>query len=65
VAQFIIAERLEQARRELCDPRAADRSITQIAMACGFKSAAHFSRRFAARFDRSPTEARRLALDVL
>jgi AraC-like DNA-binding protein len=61
VAQFIIAERLELARRELGDPRAADRSITQIAMACGFKSAAHFSRRFAARFDLSPTEARRLA----
>ena len=33
-------------------------SILDIALACGFSSTGHFSRRFRAAFDKSPTEAR-------
>jgi transcriptional regulator GlxA family with amidase domain len=48
--------RLDHARRLL---RQTSLSVLQVAMACGFVSAAHFSRAYAARFGRSPRQDRR------
>ena len=61
VAQWIIRERLELARRELAGPRA--QSIATVARQCGFSDPAHFSRRFRAAFGMSPREWRRLNQD--
>lgn len=58
VAEFIIEARLDLAHRQLRDGRASERSITQVALACGFKSPAHFSRRFTDRFGQAPREVR-------
>ncbi|MGX9966760.1 GlxA family transcriptional regulator [Roseomonas sp. F4] len=48
--------RLDHARRLL---RQTSLSVLEVAMACGFVSAAHFSRTYAARFGRSPRQDRR------
>lgn len=48
--------RLNQAEQLL---RATGMSATDVGIACGFKSAAHFSRTYKARFGRSPTHERR------
>jgi transcriptional regulator GlxA family with amidase domain len=50
--------RLEACRRALGDPAQTHRSVSEIAFACGFSDAAHFSRCFRARFDCSPREYR-------
>jgi AraC-like DNA-binding protein len=57
--QYIWSERLERCRAELCRAELADRSITEIAFACGFSNAAHFSRSFRARFGQPPRLYRR------
>ena len=49
-----------QAAELLAMPEASHRSITEIAFACGFNDSAHFSRAFAARFDTTPSQWRRL-----
>jgi transcriptional regulator GlxA family with amidase domain len=46
--------RLEQAEQLL---RTTVLSITQVALACGFRSASHFSRRFSARYMTSPAHS--------
>ena len=61
VAQWIIRERLELARRELAGPRT--QSIATVARQCGFTDPAHFSRRFREAFGMSPREWRRLNQD--
>lgn len=38
-----------------------DRSITQIALDCGFNDCSHFSRSFKSQFDRTPSQLRTLA----
>lgn len=48
------AQRPDLARRELSDPLHASRSVSDIAFACGFNDAAHFSRSFRARFGCAP-----------
>jgi AraC-like DNA-binding protein len=55
---WIWAERLEGARRELCDPALARRPIGEIAFGWGFSDAAHFSRSFRSRFGCSPRALR-------
>jgi AraC-like DNA-binding protein len=50
--------RLRQAFRDLNDPIYAETPITQIAEHAGFRSAAHFSRAFTARFGVNPSTAR-------
>jgi AraC-like DNA-binding protein len=52
------ARRLAAMRRDLADPRLADRSITQIALAWGFADAAHASRAFSAAYGLSPSRWR-------
>ena len=61
VAQWIIRERLEVARRELAGPRT--QPIATVARQCGFTDPTHFSRRFREAYGMSPREWRRLNHD--
>jgi AraC-like DNA-binding protein len=56
--QWLIAERLEAARRVLDRPGPRPPSIAAVAATCGFRDAGHFSRRFRAAYGRSPREWR-------
>ncbi len=58
LTDWVWAQRLEAARRDLCDPACAARTVSEIAFAWGFNDAAHFSRAFRARFGLAPREAR-------
>ncbi len=58
LADWIWAQRLDAARRDLCDPTLAARSVSQIGFSWGFSHAAHFSRAFRARFGCSPRDMR-------
>ena len=58
LSDWIWAQRLDAARRNLCDPAFAARSISEIAFAWGFNDAAHFSRAFRSRFGCTPRELR-------
>ena len=55
---FIQHNRLQLVMRELRQPELAQHTITDIAMACGFSSSAHFSRAFKAYTGMSPSEYR-------
>jgi AraC-like DNA-binding protein len=46
VAGFLLARRIQACRLAFDDPKLADRSITEIALAFGFSNPAHFSRVF-------------------
>ncbi|WP_307524098.1 AraC-like ligand-binding domain-containing protein [Streptomyces umbrinus] len=59
VAGHIRARRLEQCRRDLADPRLADRPIHAIAAQWGFTSPAHFSQTFRNAYGLAPSEFRR------
>ncbi len=50
LAEWIWSQRLDAARRDLCDPSLAKRSVSEIAFSWGFSDAAHFSRAFRGRF---------------
>ena len=54
-------ERVNRAARLLSAPEAADRSVTDIAFACGFNDSSHFGRVFAARMGTAPSQWRRRA----
>jgi AraC family transcriptional regulator len=54
--QFVVARRLERARRMLADTQTP---IANIAMECGFADQAHFSRQFSQVFSVSPSKFRR------
>jgi len=58
LADWIWAQRLEAARRDLVDPALAGRSVSQVAYGCGFNDAAHFSRAFRARYGCAPSDWR-------
>jgi AraC-like DNA-binding protein len=60
LAQWIMSERLEAARRELLRPGAQSQTIAAIARRCGFTDATHFSRRFRDAYGMSPREWRQL-----
>jgi AraC-like DNA-binding protein len=57
-SQYLWGRRLEACSRDLLDPRRANASVAQIAFSWGFNDAAHFSRAFRERFNRSPREWR-------
>lgn len=57
VASYIRDARLERCRRELSDPQASGRSVTDIAMRWGFNSQSHFCRLFRRSFGITPSEA--------
>ncbi len=50
IAEWLWAQRLDAARRDLCNPSQNTRSVSKIAFSWGFNDAAHFSRAFRARF---------------
>ncbi|MFM0047808.1 helix-turn-helix domain-containing protein [Paraburkholderia sediminicola] len=56
---FILQHRLEGCRSDLLSPVCVAHSIESIAYRNGFKDAAHFSRRFHARYGVTPREFRR------
>ncbi len=58
IAEWIWSQRLDAARRDLCDPSLNARSVSEIAFSWGFNDAAHFSRAFRARFGCSARELR-------
>ena len=60
---YIWSQRLELCRNHLSRPDLAEKSITEIAFACGFSNAAHFSRSFRARFGQAPRDFRRETLE--
>ena len=62
VNEFIISRRLQGCRKELINPDAAHRHVSQIAYAWGFANLSHFSKRYRAQFGESPTETRRTAV---
>jgi len=59
VSAWIRAQRLERCREMLRDRNAAELSITEIAMACGFNDSAHFSKAYRRYFGVTPTADRR------
>jgi AraC-like DNA-binding protein len=58
VGRLILAQRRDRCRDALANPPYARRSVSEIAFACGFNDAAHFSRSFKARLGMSPRDAR-------
>ena len=60
--QYYLELRLKKARQLLLQ---TDRSITDIALACGYVSAPHFSKTYRDLFDVSPREERQLRKDHL
>lgn len=58
LSDWIWAQRLDAARRDLCDPALAAHGVSRIAFSWGFNDAAHFSRAFRARFGCAPSELR-------
>ncbi|MGW6858060.1 AraC-like ligand-binding domain-containing protein [Streptomyces xanthophaeus] len=58
--QWLIAERLEEARRMLASPRYARLTAAAVAGRCGFSSRSHFTRRFQAAYGLTPREWRLL-----
>jgi AraC-like DNA-binding protein len=59
--RYIWKTRLHQARQQLQDGHGGQRPIGSLAQACGFRSAAHFSRMFKAEFGLSPRGVRAAA----
>jgi AraC-like DNA-binding protein len=64
LSDWIRAQRLDAARRDLVDPALVRRSVSEIAFGCGFNDAAHFSRAFRTRFGCAPTEWRAASAPV-
>jgi AraC-like DNA-binding protein len=58
VGQYVRGLRLERCRRDLLDPRLADRSIAAIAFGWGFGDLSGFNRAFKAAFGATPREVR-------
>ena len=58
LSRMIWLQRLEEARRMLSLRALADRSVKEIAWACGFKDMSHFSCAFKTRFGSGPREFR-------
>lgn len=61
-SKYLSSLRLEKAKEMIVEDNF--RSINEIASACGFNAASHFTRAFSARFSVSPTEMRRGSLAV-
>ena len=55
---FLLRRRLERAGQLLCNEFYARRTITNIALECGFNSASHFGQSFRQRFGLTPSQFR-------
>ena len=60
-AAWVREQRLRRCRDDLADPRLRQLAIAEIAMRWGYRSPAHFTRAFFARFGVTPREFRRAA----
>jgi AraC-like DNA-binding protein len=58
LGQWIIAQRLDAARRDLARPDSRIRTIAAVARDCGFVDTAHFARTFRQAYGMSPREWR-------
>ena len=56
--QYVWDRRLARCQRELTDPMMYHRSISEIAIASGFKELSHFSRAYRARYGRTARDDR-------
>ena len=56
--------RLQRARQRLLSPGGVGCTVAQVAAACGFRSAEHFSRRFHERFGMPPSAVLYSAVDT-
>jgi len=61
-SEYVLAQRLERARRALTDPRHAERKISDIVFDHGFGDLSHFSKAFRRRYGMPPSQLRQLAL---
>ena len=61
LGQWIIAQRLDAARRDLARPDSRVRTIAAVARDCGFVDTAHFARTFRQAYGMSPREWRAIA----
>lgn len=59
VSAYIIRRRLEECARQIRNPAWAGNTLTEIAFAWGFNSAAHFTRTFHEHFGMTPRDYRR------
>lgn len=62
LSRLIWQHRLDACRRELCDPRLAQRSVSEIAFPWSFNGASRFSRSFKEQFGTTSREWREQAL---
>jgi AraC-like DNA-binding protein len=58
---FLREQRLARAHRMLSSPRYDDKSISDIAFACGFGDLSYFNRSFRARYQATPSDVRNVA----
>lgn len=58
LSAYIRRRRFEECARQLRDPLQRSRTISEIALSCGFNSLASFDRAFKAHFDMTPREYR-------
>jgi AraC-like DNA-binding protein len=58
LSQFVLGQRLTRVHRMLADPRHADRTIADIALAVGFGDLSTFNREFRRRFGVTPSDVR-------
>lgn len=63
VTAYILRRRLEECARQIASPLWSGHTMTEIAFACGFNSAAHFTRAFRERFGTTPTGYRKRHLE--
>jgi len=61
VSSYIIRRRLEECAKQIGNPAWAGHTLTEIAFAWGFNSAAHFTRSFHEHFGTTPREYRKRA----
>jgi AraC-like DNA-binding protein len=64
VSLYIKGRRLDQARRDLLDPRLAHRPISAIAYACGFGDLSGFNRAFKDAYAVTPKELRNVSTNT-
>ncbi len=57
-AQYVLSRRIEECRSALASPTGAGRSVTEIALDCGFNSLATFYRTFQRTYGAAPNELR-------
>lgn len=64
-SSWVREQRLRRCRDDLADLRFSHLTIAEIAVRWGFRSAAHFTRAFEARYRTTPTSARRASREFL